>query len=56
MNYGGVLCEALLKARDCDIQTSIEEQKLINETLSLLLACSTSAKKTALDSQLHGYR
>ena len=45
---GALLAEALLKVRDCALQVNSEGWCAVNNTLSVLLTCSKSAKHVAL--------
>ena len=45
-----MLCDALLKVRDCAVEGGgAETGKLVRESLAVLLACSSTAKRVALD-------
>lgn len=53
MCCGGELCSALLKVRDCTVEGEggTQRGRLATETMVVLLACSLTAKKVALDSK-----
>ena len=57
------MCDALIKARDCETfdvsmevgeekVEALQQRKLVHDTLSVLLACSHSAKQVALNGNL----
>ncbi len=41
-----------MKVKDSATQLPVEKLRLVNSTLSILLACSSSAKRAALDGML----
>lgn len=50
-----MLCNALMKVQDCFTLTQVpaDRQRLIANVLAILLACSFSARKVALDGVLY---
>ena len=52
---GSLLCGALLKAYEGAASSLLSERWLIGKSLSLLLACSVSAKQTGLKGERFGY-